>query len=146
MVITHSRRTTQPYMALGLLVAGEAAVAIVAAMESSPYTPPLLPGGGAPEPLNALARGLGLTGLSPESAAILGVSVMVAASAGFLLALREAWRGTISGRMAVSLAVAFQVLAVAATGVNKRTRRVQLRDDRPDRRRLSRESVRRDSG
>jgi hypothetical protein len=99
-------------VALGLLVAGEAAVAIVAAMKSSPYTPPLLPGGGAPEPLNALARGLGLTGLSPESAAILGVSVMVAASAGFLLALREAWRGTISGRMAVSLAVAFQVLAI----------------------------------
>ena len=112
-VITHLRRTTQRNVALGLLVAGEAAVAIVAAMESSPYTPALLPGGGAPEPLNALASGLGLTGLSPESTAILGVSVMVAASAGFLLALREAWRETISGRTAVLLAVAFQVLAIA---------------------------------
>lgn len=112
-VIGRSRPAASPYMSMALLVAGMAAVAIVASMESSPYTPPLLSGGGAPEQLTALARVLGLTGLSPEPAAAVGIGVMAGASAAFLFALRQAWRGMISGSTAVLLAVAFQAAAIA---------------------------------
>ena len=96
-----------------LAVAGTAAsvvaIAVVSGMRPSPFVPPHPAGGGPAGPLAGVARAVGLDRLSATAAAVTGMVVMGLAVLAFLLALREAWRGRVSVRGAVALAVAFQV-------------------------------------
>ena len=94
-------------LAVAWTVAAAVAVVAVAGMEPSPYSPPLLAGDGPAPPLAALSHGLGLVGLSRSAADVLGIVVMGVAVLGFLYALREAWRGRLSIRVVVALALDF---------------------------------------
>jgi Glycosyltransferase family 87 len=93
-------------------VGGILAASVVASAPESPFHP-LLPEGYGPGPLAPVARFVGLDALSRDALAGVGIVAMVLAVSGFLLALREAWRGGISLRTAVAIGIAFHVMAVA---------------------------------
>lgn len=98
---------------MGGSVAGVLFLAAVASTPASPFHP-LLPHTADPAgPLGWTARFLGLDSLSRDALAGVGIVAVVAAVLAFLYALREAWRGTISLRLAIGLGIAFHALAVA---------------------------------
>ncbi len=82
---------------------------MVAAAPKSPYTPILPAGERAAAPLRSLASAGGLGSLSQDSLAWVGIAAMVFAVAVFAFAIREAWRGGISVRLAVTLGIAFNL-------------------------------------
>ena len=82
-------------------------VATVAATPGSPFQP-LLPAGARPSgPFRWLAGVVGLDSLRGNALAAVGVAVVVLAALAFLAVLREAWRGALSPRLVIGLAVAY---------------------------------------
>ena len=110
---SRSRPALSADLAVAWSIAAVAAVAVLAGMDPSPFSPPLLPGDEPVAPLTGLAHGFGLGGLSSHGAAILGLLLMAFAVGGFLFGLWEAWRGRLSVRVVLGLGIAFQVVAVA---------------------------------
>lgn len=93
----------------GLAAAGFVLVALVAATPRSPLQP-ILPDGAQPSgPLSWAARAIALDELRGGALATVTVLALAVALAGFLLALRAAWRGELSLRAVVVLAVAFHI-------------------------------------
>jgi hypothetical protein len=90
---------------------GIVAVAVMASVPASPFHP-LLPDGAGSGPLAPIARLFGLDQLRRDPLAGVGIAAMVLATAAFLWALWEAWRGRISLRLALVVGVAFHVLVV----------------------------------
>jgi hypothetical protein len=87
-------------------------VALVASTPGSPFSPKLPPGAGPGGPLRRAAEGLGLDRLAPNALAALGVASVALAAAAFALALRAAWRGGLSARAVVGLAIAGHALVL----------------------------------
>ena len=93
-------------------VAGFLVCATVAAAPDSPFQP-VLPEGAEPSgPLTTLATAMGFDRLAGSWLIAAGVSAMGLAVAGFLVLLREAWRGSVSLRAIVVLAVLADVVVV----------------------------------
>ncbi|HEY3022421.1 MAG TPA: hypothetical protein VGK11_02165 [Actinomycetota bacterium] len=93
-------------------IASVVLVAIVASVPGSPFQPVLPRSAGPSGPFRWLA---GVTALDAvHGSALVAVSVLtVALAAGaFLAVLREAWRGTISPRTVIGLAVAYHVVVL----------------------------------
>lgn len=94
-------------------VAGILVCAFVAAAPGSPFQP-VLPAGAEPSgPLTALATAAGLDRLTGSWLVAAGVLAAALAVAGFLVLLRETWRGTVRLRTVVVLAVIANVVVVA---------------------------------
>jgi hypothetical protein len=92
-----------------VLVVGFVLVALIASVPASPLQPPLPAGARPGGPFAWLADLLGvdaLRGGALVAASVVAVSVAVG---GFLLTLRDAWRGLVSVRTVVVLAVVFHV-------------------------------------
>jgi alpha-1,6-mannosyltransferase len=88
-------------------------VALVAATPGSPFLP-VQPAGAQPSgPLRSLAGLVGLDSLHGNALAAAGVVSVAMAAVAFLFVLREAWRGTISLRAVIVLAVVYHVLLLA---------------------------------
>lgn len=98
---------------LGAWVGSVLFVALVAATPGSPFSPKLPPGAGPGGPLRWAAEGLGFGRAGPDALAALGVAAVALAAAAFALVLREAWRGGLSARTVVGLAIAAHVLVLA---------------------------------
>ena len=105
METTHGR-TAWP--AVAAAIAGFVVEATVAGVPGSPLQPVLAPGADPGGPFVWLAELVGLDRLGDALpvASVLGVA---AGMAGFLILLRAAWRGDLSIRVALGLAVAFHV-------------------------------------
>jgi hypothetical protein len=87
-------------------------VALVAATPGSPFQP-VLPVDAQPSgPLRWLAGVVGLDRLGAGALAMIGIFSVASAAIGFLLVLRAAWRGEISIRTVIGLAVAYHVLVL----------------------------------
>jgi hypothetical protein len=88
-------------------VASFLAVALVASVPASPLTPilPAPPSG----PFSWLADVVGLDAVHGSVLVVLAVVAIVFAAVAFVLVLLEAWRGTISPRAVLALAVGFHV-------------------------------------
>jgi alpha-1,6-mannosyltransferase len=99
-------------IALGASIASVASVALVAATPGSPFSPVLPPGSEPFGPFRWLAEAIGLNGLDGSALAAVGVVAVALAAAAFLLVLWEAWRGTITVRTVVALAVAYHVVVL----------------------------------
>jgi alpha-1,6-mannosyltransferase len=99
-------RTAWP--AVAAAIAGFVVEATVAAVPGSPLQPVLAPGADPGGPFVWLAELVGLDRLRDglPVASVLGVA---AGMAGFLILLRAAWRGDLSIRVALGLAIAFHV-------------------------------------
>lgn len=96
-----------------LAVAGFLVCAFVAAAPGSPFQP-VLPAGAEPSgPLTALATAAGLDRLTGSWLVAAGVLAAALAVAGFLVLLRETWRGTVRLRTVAVLAVIANVVVVA---------------------------------
>lgn len=93
--------------ALGASVASFLFVAVVAATPGSPFTPILPAAGRAGGPFRWLAELVGLDAVHGSALAIVGIGAALFAAAAFLLVLRECWRGSISPRVVLWLAVAY---------------------------------------
>ena len=94
-------------------VAGFLACATFAAAPDSPFQP-VLPDGAEPSgPLTALATAVGLDRLAGSWLVAAGVAAMGLAVAGFLVLLRETWRGSVSLRTVLLLSVLANVAVVA---------------------------------
>ena len=105
-------RTSSPRLAVAGSVAGVLAVALVASAPVSPFTP-RLPVGEAPfGPIRSAADAIGLGEVHGDALAVVGVGAVLFAVATFLFVLREAWRGTISFRVVVGLAIAYHLLVL----------------------------------
>jgi alpha-1,6-mannosyltransferase len=104
-------RVREAWGAVALAVAGFAVEATVAAVPGSPLQPVLAPGGHPGGPFTLLAETVGLDklGSALPAASVLAVG---AAMAGFLVLLRAAWRGAISLRLTLGLAIAFHLAIV----------------------------------
>lgn len=97
---------------IGFLI-GLTAMATAASVPGSPLHP-LLPAGVEPRgPFAWLARSLGADGLHGSALVSAGVAAVALATGGFLLMLREAWRGTVSVRAVVILAVAAHAVVLS---------------------------------
>src|SRR5436190_9924292 len=87
-------------------VVGVAATALVACVPGSPLQP-MLPAGATPGgPLAWLADVAGLDALHGNALVVASVGSVLASVAAFVLVLRETWRGTVSVKTVVILAVA----------------------------------------
>src|SRR4051812_45147717 len=93
-------------------VAGMLLVAIVSSTPHSPYYPILPDGVQAEGPLRWIADVLQLQRLDDAGLMLVGLIAVVAAAAGFILILREAWHQRVSVRMIVLLAIAFHVIVL----------------------------------
>lgn len=94
-------------------VAGFLAGALVAAAPGSPFQP-VLPAGAEPSgPLTALATAVGLDRLTGSWLVAAGVIAAALAVAGFLVLLRETWRGTVRLRVVIVLAAAAHVVVAS---------------------------------
>jgi hypothetical protein len=89
---------TRGRAALAAFAAGFVLLAIVAGAQGSTLQPRLFPGAGPPEPLRAIGGWLGLDTASPAVRELAALAVSLAAIGGFLVLLREAWRGNVSLR------------------------------------------------
>jgi hypothetical protein len=99
--------------AIAFAITGFLVCATFAAAPDGPFQP-VLPAGAEPSgPLTALATALGLDRLGGSWLIAVGVTAIALAVAGFLILLREAWRGGVSLRMVLSLAIAANVVVVA---------------------------------
>ncbi len=92
-------------VAVGLSIASFLLVALVASVPGSPFTPvlPAPPGG----PFAWAADAVGLDSLHGSALVAVGVVAVALAAAAFLVVLRAAWRGTLSARAVLMLAVAY---------------------------------------
>ena len=88
-------------------------VALVAATPGSPFLPKQPAGSHPSGPLRSLAGLVGLDSLHGSGLATAGVVAVVLAAIAFLFVLREAWRGTISLRVVIVLAIACHALLIA---------------------------------
>lgn len=95
----------------GFLV-GLTAMATAASVPGSPFHPLLTPGVVPVGPLAWVARALGVDGLHGSALVWAGVIAVLLATGGFLLMLREAWRGAVSVRTVVILAVAANAIVL----------------------------------
>ncbi len=102
------RRTVATWATLG--TAG--AVTLVASRSGSPFTPPLVPGGGPFPPLGEVASWVGLDRLSRDVVAVVGAVVLFAAVGAFLYSLHQAWRGALTVRRVIVVGLVLHALAV----------------------------------
>lgn len=91
---------------------GIALVSLVAAVPGAPLQPKLPPGVVPRGPIAALARAIGLDVLSSASLVTISVVAVAFGAAAFLFLLREAWRGHVSLRSIVLLAIAAHVVVL----------------------------------
>lgn len=91
--------------AIALAVAGFVACATFAAAPGSPFQPVLPAGAGPGGPFTALAKAIGTDRLAGTWLIAAGVVATALAVGGFLVLLRETWRGTVSLRTIVVLVV-----------------------------------------
>jgi hypothetical protein len=96
---------------LATLLTG-ALVAVVASRPGSPFTPPLFPGGEAHGLLQGAASLLGLDRIPRDLVAVIGAAAVFAAAGAFIYSLRQAWRGSLSVRRVVAVALLLHVLAL----------------------------------
>jgi alpha-1,6-mannosyltransferase len=109
--VERSSRSTS--LAIAGLFIGLTAMATVASVSGSPFHP-LLPSGVEPQgPFAWLARGLGVTDLHGSALVFAGLAAVVLVTGGFLLMLREAWRGAVSLRAVVILAIVAQAVVLS---------------------------------
>jgi hypothetical protein len=94
-----------------LITAG--VVALVASRPGSPFTPPLYPGAEGFPPFRWAADTLGLDALSRDAVGVLGAAALFAAAGAFLFALNAAWRGALSIRRILAVALILHAVAVA---------------------------------
>lgn len=94
-------------------VAGIGLLTLIAAAPLSPFHPALPPGEQAIGPLRWVASAIGLDALSRDGIAGVAIVVLVFASVAFVYAVREAWRGRITVRLALTLGIAFNLLMLA---------------------------------
>jgi alpha-1,6-mannosyltransferase len=87
------------------------AMAVVAATPGSPFQP-VMPDVEPNGPFRAVSDLLALGRLSPLPLILVGVASTVVAATAFLFVLREAWRGRVSVRTVLLLAVAYHVVAL----------------------------------
>jgi alpha-1,6-mannosyltransferase len=87
-------------------------VALVAATPGSPFQPVLSPDAQPSGPLRWLAGVVGLDRLGAGALATIGILAVASAAIAFLLVLRAAWRGEISLRTVIGLAVAYHVVVL----------------------------------
>lgn len=87
-------------------------VALVAATPGSPFTPILPAAGRASGPFRWLAEVLGLDGVHGSALAAVGVGAVALAAVAFLLVLREAWRGNVSPKAVITLAIAYHAVVL----------------------------------
>lgn len=97
--------TRQATRVVALAALGVVVFAVFAAAPGSPFQPVLPQGAGPGGPLTSLAELVRFDRLSGAWLVATGVAIAVFAVATFLALLREAWRGTISTRAAVLLAI-----------------------------------------
>jgi hypothetical protein len=97
--------------AVGAATAGFMVEAVVAATPGSPLQPVLAPGAEPGGPFAWIAETIGLDRMG-SALPVVSVLAVAAALAGFLVLLRAAWRGDLSLRLALGLAVVFH-LAIA---------------------------------
>ena len=99
-----------------MAVAGSACsillLALVASVPASPFLPELPPGVVPGGPFAWLARAIGLDGLHGGVLVGLGVVAAAAGAAAFLCILRECWRGRVSLRTVVLLAIVSHVVVL----------------------------------
>jgi len=88
------------------------AVAIVSSTPNSPYYPILPDGVQVEGPLRWIADLLQLQRLDDAGLMLVGLVAVVAAAAGFILILREAWHRRVSVRVIVLLAVVFHLIVL----------------------------------
>jgi alpha-1,6-mannosyltransferase len=104
----------QPSTTRNVAVAGSIAsvvlVAIVASVPRSPSQPVLPASAGPSGPFRWLAGLTGIDALHGSALVALSVLAVALAAAGFLAVLRETWRGTVSVRTVLGLAVAYHVM------------------------------------
>jgi hypothetical protein len=99
-------------LAIAYLAIGVAGMALVASVPGSPFLP-VLPSGVEPSgPFRWLASVLALDRLHGAALVLAGVVSVACAAASFLFVLREAWRGTVSMRTVVLLAVALHAVVL----------------------------------
>jgi alpha-1,6-mannosyltransferase len=111
---TRSRHAASAELAVVAIVTTVLAVVVLAGITpSSPYSWKLIPGDGPAAPLAAVSRSLGLGSLSITAAGVVGIVVMALGIVAFLYCLRVAWRGELSVRTVLGLAIAFQVIFAA---------------------------------
>jgi alpha-1,6-mannosyltransferase len=98
--------------AIAASIASVVLVAIVASVPRSPFQP-VLPGSAeAAGPFRWLAELTALDGVHGSALVAVSVITVALAAAAFLAVLREAWRGTISPRTVIGLAVAYHVVVL----------------------------------
>jgi alpha-1,6-mannosyltransferase len=94
-------------LALAASAASVVLVATVASVTRSPFQPVQPPGVEPSGPFAWLARFVGVDRLGASALATLGVVAIAVAAVSFLLVLRAAWRGRVSTRAVLALAVAY---------------------------------------
>ena len=110
--MTSSRGSPGAPFAIVLATGGSLVCATFAAAPDSPFQP-VLPAGAEPGgPLTAIATAIGLDRLAGSWLIAAGVLAMGFAVAGFLVLLRETWRGVVSLRTVIVLAVLANVVVV----------------------------------
>jgi hypothetical protein len=87
--------------------------ATFSAANASPFQPVAAPGAAPAGPLHWLARAVGFDRLSGSWWVVVGVVVVVVAVGSFLLVLHETWRGTVSVRTTVMLALGYHAALLA---------------------------------
>jgi alpha-1,6-mannosyltransferase len=105
-----ARSSAAGIRALALAAAGIVAMSIVAAGRGSPYQPILTPDGRSHGWVRDVARAIGLERLHGDWLVFVSVLVSLVAVAGFLVLLREAFRGTVSIRSVALLVIAAHLL------------------------------------
>ncbi len=85
-------------------------VATVASVPGSPFQPILPAGSGPWGPLRWLVDVTGLDAIHGSSLVAASIVASILATVAFLAILREAWRGTVSPRLVIAMAVAFHVV------------------------------------
>jgi len=92
-------------VAVGLSIASFLLVALVASVPGSPFTPvlPAPPGG----PFAWAADAVGMDSLHGSALVAVGVAAVALAAVAFLVLLLAAWRGTLSAKAVLMLAVAY---------------------------------------
>jgi hypothetical protein len=108
--MTEKRSTAT--VALACSVASIALVATVAAAPGSSLQPVLPEGAGPAGPFGALARLVGLDAVHGSAMAAMAAVAMALAAAAFLFVLREVWRGRVSVRAVVIVAVVAHVVVL----------------------------------
>ncbi len=106
------RELRLPRVALAASVVSVLLVAIVAATPGSPLQPLLPENAQASGPFRWLADLLGFDALHGSAFAAVGVAAVTFAAVGFVVVLRAAWRGEVSLRIVLALAVAYHIVVL----------------------------------